>query len=167
MGASLKLGYKNFDLTAFFNGVSGAELYNSFESFQYIFAGDFNSSPKIFETSGFNGNGVTGKPRIGSITDYDRNLNWSSINSYHVQKASYLRLRNLQVGYNLSQALLSKLKISTFRVYVAADNLFTITNYKGLNPDIGIGSFLDRGVDNANYRYPVSRILSIGINTEF
>ena len=72
------------------------------------------------------------------------------------------------------------MKVSSFRVFVAADNLFTITKYKGMNPDIGIttplgnealktrvGDFLDRGVDNANYRYPISRIFSLGINTEF
>ena len=171
---------KTLILRRFFNGVAGAKLYNAFEQFQHIFAGDFNTSPMIFETSGFAGNGVTSKPRVGTITDYDRNQNWSSINSYHIQKASYLRLRNVQLGYNLSPGLLSKLRISSFRVYVAADNVFTITNYKGINPDIGIttplgneatetrvGDFLDRGVDNANYRYPVSRILSIGINTEF
>jgi hypothetical protein len=117
---------------------------------------------------------------VGTITDYDKNQNWSSVNSYHIQNASYLRLRNVQLGYNLSPALLNRFKISSFRVFVSGDNLFTITKYKGINPDVGIttplgseatgtriGDFLDRGVDNANFRYPVSRIISIGINAQF
>ncbi len=179
-GFTMKLGFKNFDLNAFFNGVAGAKLYNAFEQYQHIFVGDYNTSPMIFETSGFAGNGVTSKPRVGTITDYDKNQNWSSVNSYHIQNASYLRLRNVQLGYNLSPAILNKIKISSARVFVAADNVFTITKYKGINPDVGIttplgseatgtriGDFLDRGVDNANFRYPVSRIISIGINAEF
>ena len=96
-GLNLKFGFKNFDLTAFFNGVAGANLYNAFESFQHIFIGDFNTSPMIFETSGFAGNNVTSKPRIGTITDYDRNQNWSSVNSYHIQKSAYLRLRTCTI----------------------------------------------------------------------
>ncbi len=166
-GFNLKLGYRGFDFNAFFNGVAGAELYNGFETYQHIFHSDYTTSPKIFETSGFSGGGVTSTPRIGKIDDYDKNLNWASVNSYHVQNASYFRLRNIQLGYNFSSLLLNRLAISSFRLFVMADNLFTITGYKGINPDLGQGSFLERGIDNANYRYPVSRIFSVGVNAEF
>ncbi len=165
-GVNLKFGWKDIDVTAFFNGVAGAEIYNSLETYEHIFFSDYNTTSKIFETSGFNGKGITGTPRVGTITDYDKNLNWLSVNSYHVQKASYLRLRNVQVGYNL-KGVLNKLSINSLRLFVMGDNLFTVTKYKGINPDLGTGSFLDKGIDNANFRYPVSRIFSFGINAEF
>jgi TonB-linked SusC/RagA family outer membrane protein len=166
-GVNLKLGWKSLDFTAFFNGVYGNKIYNAFETFEHIFYGDYTTTSKIFETSGFNGNGVTGVPRVGKLDDYDQNRNWQSLNSYHVQNGSYLRLRNVQLGYNLQPAMLNRLHISSFRVFASATNLFTITKYKGINPDLGEGSFLDKGIDNANYRYPVSRIFSLGINAEF
>lgn len=166
-GVNLKAGWKGIDLTAFFNGVAGAEIYNGFETYEHIFFSDYTTTSKIFETSGFNGKGLTSIPRVGTVDDYDKNLNWRSVNSYHVQKASYLRLRNVQVGYNLPPAVLNRLHINALRVYLMGDNLFTITQYKGINPDLGGGSFLDKGIDNANYRYPVSRIFSFGINAEF
>jgi TonB-dependent starch-binding outer membrane protein SusC len=166
-GFSLKLGWKNIDLSAFFNGVAGASIYNGFDTYQHIFFSDYTTTSKIFQSSGFNGQGVTGVPRVGTLENYDKNLNWISVNSYHVQKASYLRLRNLQVGYNLPADLLKRFHISSFRVFAMGDNLFTVTKYKGINPDLGTGSFLDRGIDNSNRRYPVSRIFSLGINAEF
>lgn len=166
-GLNLKLGWKSIDFTAFFNGISGVKIYNAFQTYEHLFFSDYNTTSKIFETSGFNGNGVTDVPRVGSITDYDKNLNWLSVNSYHVQDGSYFRLRNVQLGYNLATPVLSRLNISNFRVFVSATNLFTITKYKGINPDLGGGSFLDKGIDNANYRYPVSRIFSLGINADF
>jgi TonB-linked SusC/RagA family outer membrane protein len=166
-GINLKLAYKKFDLNAFFNGVAGVDLYNGFDSYQHIFFNDYSSSPKIFDVSGFAGNAVTSVPRIGTLTDYDKNLNWTSVNSYHVQSASYLRLKNVQLGYNFSPEWLSRAKVSSLKIFVMGDNLFTITGYDGMNPDLGIGTFLDKGIDNASYRYPVSRIFTIGVNAEF
>jgi TonB-dependent starch-binding outer membrane protein SusC len=166
-GINLRASWKGFDINAFLNGVSGISIYNGFETFQHTFFSDYTTGQGIFETSGFNGNGVTGKPRVGTLEDYDKNLNWSSVNSYHVQNAAYFRMRNLQIGYSLPAVMLNRMKLTSLRLFVMGDNLFTITKYKGPNPDLGSGSFLDRGIDNANQRYPVSRIFSFGINAEF
>lgn len=165
-GLNLTLGYRGFDVRAFFNGVAGNQIYNVFESFEHTLYSDYTTTAKIFETSGFNGNGVTDKPRVGKINDLDQNRNWAAISSYHVQNGSYLRLRNLQVGYTLPAVLTSKLRMGSLRVFAMGDNLLTFTKYKGINPEIG-GGLRDLGIDNADYRYPVSRLLSLGVNAEF
>ena len=165
-GLNLTLGYRNFDVRAFFNGVAGSQLYNVFESFEHTLYSDYTTTAAVFETSGFNGNGVTDKPRVGKIDDLDQNGNWANISSYHVQNGSYLRLRNLQVGYSLPGVVASKLRMSSLRVFAMGDNLLTLTGYKGINPEIG-GGLRDLGIDNADYRYPISRLVSMGINAEF
>lgn len=167
-GLNLTLGYRGFDVRAFFNGVAGNQIYNVFQSFEHMFYSDYTTTAKIFETSGFNGNGVTAKPRVGTLTEPDQNQNgnWANISSYHVQNGSYLRLRNLQVGYTLPGVLSSKLRMGSLRVFAMGDNLLTFTKYKGINPEIG-GDIRSLGIDNADYRYPVSRLLSLGVNAEF
>jgi TonB-linked SusC/RagA family outer membrane protein len=163
--------WKGFDLTAFFQGVSGNQIYNAYESFEHLFFSDYTTTAKIYETSFFGTNGLTDKPRVGTITDVDLtgNGNWSRISSYHVQPGGYLRMRNLQIGYTLSPPVLSKLRMSSLRIFVMGDNLFTLTKYKGINPEIAPldDNILQQGLDRANSRYPMSRLFSLGINAEF
>lgn len=186
-GINLTGGWKGFDIRAFFTGVAGNQIYNAYETYEHLLFSDFNTTAKAFETSGFNrdpltgqlvvaglpNSGVTRVPRIGTLTDLDKNGNWSSISSYHVQNGSYFRLRNLQIGYSIPRLVMNKLKMNALRVFVMGDNLFTITQYKGPNPDIspqdtgGGRSVLQTGIDNAQSRYPVSRLLSVGLNADF
>lgn len=179
-GINIQLGWKGFDVVAFFNGVAGADIYNGFQTYESTLFSDYTTTERIFNTSGFNGNGVTDLPRVGTIDDNDRNLNWTSVNSFHVQNGSYLRLRNLQIGYTLPPTVLDKLGIRSLRIFAMADNLLTITGYDGMNPDIAPiaaaggtddpldnSNFLNRGIDNANTRYPISRLMSLGLNVNF
>ncbi len=167
-GINLTAAWKGFDVRAFFAGVAGNQIYNVFESYEHMFYSDYTTTAKIFETSGFNGNGVTAKPRVGTLDDLDRNGNWANISSYHVQSGSYLRLKNLQIGYSLPAPLLNRLRMSSLRVFVMGDNLLTFTKYKGINPELaGSSNFRDWGIDNSDYRYPTSRLLSLGLNAEF
>jgi hypothetical protein len=91
-----------------------------------------------------------------------------------LEKGSYLRLRNLEIGYNFPDDLFGdKFSLSNTRIYLSAQNLFTITKYKGLDPDIvgntdpsnGQVRILERGVDLGNW--PASRVFSIGIQCGF
>lgn len=188
-GINLTGGWKGFDLRAFFTGVTGNKIYNVYETYEHLLFSDYNTTDKIFRTSGFNrdpltgqpiaagipNNGVTDVPRIGTLTDLDKNGNWTSISSYHVQNGSYFRLRNLQIGYTIPRAVVNKLKMNSVRLFVMGDNLFTVTKYKGPNPDIapqdtnnGNGrSVLQTGIDVAHRRYPVSRLFSLGLNADF
>lgn len=79
-----------------------------------------------------------------------------------MEDASFLRLRNLQVGYNLPARVLQKISLSGLRIYFSANNLFTVTNYSGFDPDIGTnGWILDTGIDKGFY--PSNKVLGGGI----
>jgi len=83
-----------------------------------------------------------------------------------IEDGSYLRLRNLELGYTLPKSLLSRLHLNESRIYVSGQNLVTFTKYKGLDPDVvGANVNLEPGVDVGNY--PSSRIISIGLNIGF
>ena len=102
----------------------------------------------------------------------------------YAEDGSYLRLRNIQVGYTLPANLLSRFAITRLRIYVSAQNLFTITGYSGLDPEIGLPQQYDgatrygpagfgelprsvgsSGVDVGNY--PLSRFYTFGLNVTF
>lgn len=80
-------------------------------------------------------------------------------NSYFLQSASYFRLKNLTLGYTIPKQVTDKISMSRLRVYFSADNLFTITNYQGLDPE--------RSGDGRAAQYPQNRIISFGLNVEF
>jgi hypothetical protein len=80
--------------------------------------------------------------------------------------AGYLRIRNLEVGYNLpSSGLFQRANITNARVYISGQNLLTLSKYVGLDPDVTGAGILDRGFDNGNW--PASRVVSIGFNLDF
>jgi TonB-dependent starch-binding outer membrane protein SusC len=169
-GITLGGDWKGIDIRLFFTGVQGVDIYNGTATYENMFFNDFNSTNKIFTTSGFEGQGVTNVPSATL-------RNWTQVSSYHVQNGSYLRLKNLQIGYTLPPSLLSKAKISSARIFFMTDNLFTLTSYKGIDPESAlsgpvtnefpVGQTTARGIDNSNFRYPLSRLFSIGLNIEF
>ncbi len=171
-GFNLGGGWKGFDIRLYFTGALGIDIYNANESFDNVLFSDYNTTSKIFGTSFFNGNGLTDKPRSyypKTDPDFggtDPNHNWTKISSYHVQKGDYFRLRNAQIGYALGETILQKVSLSAARIFLMADNLFTITKYKGIDPDLG-GGVRSRGIDQSNGRYPISRLFSIGLNINF
>jgi len=82
-----------------------------------------------------------------------------------ISDGSYVRLRSLNLGYNLPSAVASKVQMSQARIYLKATNLFTWTGYSGYTPEIGSGNVLSNGIDTGIY--PIPRVISIGINTTF
>ena len=100
------------------------------------------------------------------MTAQDPNNNMRFSDRY-VMDGSYLRLKNLQIGYTLPKTLLQSLKITNFRVYISADNLITVTKYKGFDPEIG--SYYSNpyayGVDVGTY--PQSRTIRAGVTLNF
>ena len=171
-GITLGLEYKGFDISALFSGVQGVDIYNSQESFDHVFYSDYNTTSAIFKSSFFNGNGVTNVPRSAwpandpDFGGWDANGNWAYVSSYHVQNGSYLKMRNLQIGYTLSNKLIKRTGIASARFFLMADNLFTITKYKGYDPEIG-GKVRERGIDESAYRYPNTRLFAAGLNINF
>jgi TonB-dependent starch-binding outer membrane protein SusC len=163
-GINLGLEYKGIDLSVFFAGVQGVDIYNAQESFDHVFYNDYNTTYDIFESSLFNGGPVTNVPR--STNGFDPNFNWSQPSSYHIKNGSYLKLKNIQLGYTLSDKLTKNAHLSAARIFVMANNLFTITKYKGYDPEIA-GGVKARGIDNSSDRYPTTRLVTVGLNINF
>ena len=171
-GITLGLQYKGLDVSVLFAGVQGVDIYNSQQSFNHVLFGDYNTTSGIFKNSLFNGNGVTNVPRSNypaNDPDFggdDPNGNWSLVSSYHVQNGAFLRLRNLQIGYTLTNKLIKRIGISSARFFVMGDNLLLFTKYKGYDPEIA-GGVRARGIDESSRRYPNSRLFAAGINVNF
>ncbi len=153
-GLNLSAGYKGIDLSVLFQGVSGIDRYNDAKQITDFDSRPFNHSVLVLDS--WKGEGTS-----NSIPRATFNDNGSSKkSSIFVEDASYLRLKNLEIGYSLnSLAAISRLGVQNIRLYVSAQNLFTITDYSGLDPEST--DILDRGT------YPQSQAFLFGINVKF
>jgi len=177
-GANIRLNYKGFDAAFLFNGVAGVDLFNGVKAYEMRPFSDGNTSPKVWGASFLNGNGLTKQPRLGVVNpngsfNLDPNGNYSTVNSYFVESGDYLKLKNLQIGYTFSNSLTEKIKVRSARIFVMANNVFTITNYSGLDPELGASfspsgyaGVTSRGIDVVS-QYPQTRIYSFGIDVNF
>jgi len=158
--------YKSFDINAYFDGVYGNKILAAYE---YYTDGFFISNYNMQESELGRWTGPGTSNTLPRLIASDPNDN-SRVSSFYLQSGSYLRLRNLSIGYTLPKSTLAKAGIKTFRVFVSGENLLTFTKYKGYDPEIGqqysgAGGILDIGVDNGNY--PQSRTLSAGASLSF
>lgn len=173
-GFNIGLSYGGFDLACFFNGVYGNDIYNGTNGYYQSIYNDFNTTSQVFNSSFMYGNGLTGQPRFGYVDgnafQYDPNGNYKRISDFHIQKGSFLRLQNLQIGYSLPQKLLDRMKVRQLRVYYSGQNLFVITNVKNVDPEVGFAgansSALAQGIISAEV-YPKTRLHSFGIEFGF
>lgn len=158
-GLTLSGEYKGFDLSAFFQGSVGNDLLNILKYDIYGGVGWYNA-PKDILTTFWNGPGSTNE---NFAIDADSRLN-REMSDWFVEKGSYVRLKNLQLGYTIPASLTKKITVSNLRVFVAAQNLFTITTYSGLDPEIGEFNKnpIYRGVDMGYY--PQARTFMFGIS---
>lgn len=162
-GFNFIIGYKNFDLAAYFFGTYGNEIWAQwrwFTDFFQTFEGAAVSS-RLFDA-------WTPTNLDATIPVVERTANFSTsnvANSYYVADGSFLRLQNLTLGYTLPNEILQRWKIERLRVFGSANNLFTLTGYDGLDP--GVGGDVDTafGIDVGNY--PVTRGYTMGLNLAF
>ena len=133
-GLNLGFNYKNFDLTAFLYGSQGNDIYN-FNTWWIDFWPSFQGqkSTTLLNESWTPENPGAKTPKASNISNFSTNTQSCS---YYVEDGSFLRLKNLQLGYTIPESVLSKANIKSLRVYVQAVNLFTVTNYSGLDPEI-------------------------------
>ena len=184
-GVNVKLNYKRFDVAMLFNGVAGVQIFNGAKAYEEFPYGDGNTTSKVFGASFLGSNGLTNQPRVGitnptSAFTQDPNGNYTTVNSYFVESGAYVKLKNLQVGYTLSNPLFAKAGISSARIFFMANNLFTITKYSGLDPELGSAysqaaasglistsvGVTTRGIDLVP-QYPQTRIFSAGLDVNF
>jgi TonB-dependent starch-binding outer membrane protein SusC len=161
-GLNLNVSYKNFDLSMFWYGVAGKEVYNYtkwwtdfFPSFQGA-----KSKNALYNSWSPTNTGAS-TPIAENISNFSNN---NTSNSYYIESGSYLRAKNIQIGYTLPATLLQKYGIDRFRIYVQGANLFTITKYTGLDPELA-GDDTNYSIDYGNY--PNVKQYLIGLNLNF
>ena len=165
-GLNANFSYKSIDLSIFFQGVQGNEVYNLLWAGLNEGSGDNNATTEMLDRW-TPSNTNTNIPR--AVSD-DPNNNTRPSTRF-IEDGSYLRLRNLQLGYSFSDDMLQSLSLGRLRVYVAAQNLFTISNYRSYNPEIGILNTdpsrrsLTRGIDFGTY--PIAQMFTGGIQVTF
>ncbi len=155
-GLNTTWNYKQFDLTVDFQGVAGVHIYNANLGIRY---GTENFS-KDFYDNRWHGQGTSTiypSVNIGGGDNYKPN-------SFFVEDGSYLRVRNIQLGYTFGTPVLNSLFMKQLRVYVNAQNALNFFKYKGFSPEIG-GSALDRGIDTNVY--PLYATYNFGVNVTF
>ena len=163
-GINLNAGYKNFDLSAFFQGVKGNQIINMVKRWV-----DFNNQAGNRSLRMLNDSWTPENPNaVLPILDANDSRSQQP-SSYFIEDGSYFRMKNLTLGYTLPSGVLSKIGFETARVYLQAQNLFTITKYSGIDPEVtSVGSTPGStvlGVDQGNY--PNSKMYQVGINFGF
>lgn len=155
-GYNINMDYKGFDFSANLYSAVGQEIIRNYER-QQPFANQLT-----YNINRWTGEGSTDEnPRL--TTDLNRNTVFSD---FYVENGSFLRLRNVQIGYTLPKNLLSRFNVSSTRIYLAANNLITITNYQGYDPDVGsFGGALSAGIDYGFY--PQARTIMTGLSIKF
>ncbi|MFC6997035.1 SusC/RagA family TonB-linked outer membrane protein [Rufibacter roseus] len=162
-GAQFNASYKNFSVNLQLVGVFGNKIYNGvrrdLDSYQL---NNFRRDINPWREDNTN----TTDPRLGlEEGDPAIALNNAFSSDRWLENGSYVRVRNLEVGYALPKAALSRIGFGTARIFVSGQNLITFTKYSGLDPDVVGSGILDRGFDSGNW--PASRIFSFGIQCGF
>lgn len=154
---------KKIDFSLFLNGVFGNEIMNIVKSNYYSPFSNGNRQHDVLSESGIT------LPVLDELDVYSFNRS-----SFYLEDGSYLRVRNIQLGYTLPSSKLSRAGINHLRVYLQAQNIFTFTRYSGVDPDVTIGNFSNGSGLGRDYtlgvdygRYPTVKSLLIGINLEF
>jgi TonB-linked SusC/RagA family outer membrane protein len=145
-GFSFNAEYKRFDMSFLFQGVSGVDRYNDLKQILDYDSRPFNSTTAVL--GAWNGEGTSNTTPRNTLNDNGG----SQVSSVFVEDASYLRLKNLEIGYTFNPKIIGD---TYLRMYVSGQNLLTFTNYTGLDPEST--SFIDQGT------YPQSTSILIGL----
>jgi len=169
-GANLGLDYKHFDFSVFLYGIYGNDVWNNVKwwtDFYASFPGAASSKTALYNSWTFTNHNAKA-PIQDAVNGSNASTN-TVPNSYFVEKGSYLRAKNITLGYTFGTVGLNKVGISRVRAYVQAANLFTITKYSGIDPEISINATnqqngaTDFGVDEGSYANPRQYLLGLQI----
>jgi TonB-linked SusC/RagA family outer membrane protein len=156
-GGSINVNYKGFELGIDVGGVYGNEIYRNWGGTESPFQ---RVNYAAFKINRWHGEGTSNwDPILGQ----DHRINYES-STYGIEDGSYFRIRNIQVGYDFNQKLISKIKAKNLRLFANVQNLKTFKNNSGYTPEFG-GSAISFGIDNAGGAIPV--VTTFGINVTF
>lgn len=164
---NLNFEYKNIDMTMFFRSSFGSDVYDLTRYYSDFYnLSSYNKHSRIANAWSPENTGSS-IPRL-SLNDPNNNIRPSS---YYVRDGSFVKLQSLQMGYNFNEKIKDVLSLNRLRLYVNLQNVFTITDYEGIDPEVGLQNYasdnrnLDIGVDRAIY--PPSRTYTLGLNIGF
>jgi len=162
IGLFNSFSYKNFDLSFMIQCVQGFEIFNSAKTFLLNGEGWGNGAKDLYKNffSESNPNGKYARPSVATADKlYEKS-------SYMVEDGSFIRFNNITLGYNFPKTSIAKVGLKGLRVYVTAQNPFTITKYSGYNPEVSTNSnALTPGIDYG--AYPTNKSLAFGLNINF
>ncbi len=174
-GITNTFSYKGFDLNIAIQGTQGGEILNLSRRFFENLEGNANQLTTVltrWRSASDPGDGVT--PRANARTTGNNN----AVSTRWIEDASYLRIQNISLGYQLPASLISKAKLQQVRIYASAQNLFTFTKYLNYNPEVSnyegatvattgtpLPGPLAAGVDYG--AYPLAKTFTLGINIGF
>ena len=150
--------YKNFSLSFFFNFSYGNEVLNIGRWKYEGYSAYHNVASDYFHKRWTPTNATNEYPALQAAGK-------NEVSTYYVEDASFLRLQNLNLAYQLPAKLLKPLKITGCQLSLSMDNLFVLTKYSGFDPEVSYWNKLITGLDNVTY--PRSRSFSFGININF
>jgi len=156
IGWNLNLDYKAFDLNIFTYASVGNDIYRAYER-NLNYTNRFSSTLARWTGAGTSFD----EPRV---TFVDSNNNTRASNRY-IEDGSYLRIKNIQLGYKFPNTLIDELGFDEVRAYFQVKNALTLTEYSGYDPEISVGGVLNTGIDYGTYPQP--RIWSMGLNIKF
>jgi hypothetical protein len=169
-GLTANLEYGNFDFSVFFQGANGNKIYLQVNQDIEGFYRAFNLTQNVYDEH-WTGEGTSDtEPRVSWLGS----TNNKTPSSRFLEDASYLRLKNLQIGYNLPKKALEKIRMRGLRIYVTGENLLTITKFTGLDPEMHTSDNLNSetyggdvaaGIDWGTY--PSARSFIAGVNVNF
>ncbi|CAM3795277.1 SusC/RagA family TonB-linked outer membrane protein [Sphingobacterium prati] len=164
-GFALNARYEAFDIRASFNGSQGNKVLDGYDYYLYNMEGSGNQYADVaqrYRSAQNPGNGKVYRASRGGTQS-----NSTRLSDFYLQDGSFLRMTNIALGYNLPKGLAEKLTLSGVRVYATVDNPFTISKYKGYNPepDYNQRGNLTPGVDYG--LYPLVRSYNLGVKVTF
>ncbi|MCT4644069.1 MAG: TonB-dependent receptor, partial [Carboxylicivirga sp.] len=155
-GATFNMEYKNFDFNMFMQGMSGNDVFMAW------FRTDrkLTNKPSFFFTDRWTGPGDNASmPAPNNTSDYIYR------SDLVVQDASYMRIKQIQLGYTLPKSLTQKIKLQRVRAFVSLDDYFTFTKYEGMDPEAGSNEDNRQGIDKG--LYPTTKKVMFGLNVNF
>lgn len=157
LGFNGSIEYKQFDLSLLLIASLGNDIFNGAQRQDLRYT---NRSEDILDR--WTGEGTSNT--IPRYTWIDVNNNYR-VSDLYIEDGSYMRLKNIQIGYNLPKSVLSRIGASNWRFYISGENLLTLTGYSGADPEIGAMSSFDIGIDRGIY--PQARIFRFGTTITF
>ncbi|MCF8302028.1 MAG: TonB-dependent receptor [Bacteroidales bacterium] len=160
MGLNLSASYKNFDISMFIEGVFGRDIYNTHKRMTDFTYWNFNYGARTLD-AWTPENPDSDIPAV-STSNFNNEYRHST---YFIEDGTYVKFKNIVIGYTLPSSFTDKANLESVRFYVQAQNIFNITDYTGMDYEVGAASATFYGVDNQFY--PHTKNVNLGVNINF